>query len=78
MPTELVQRLHDEVWMKRDFAVLDEICATDCKFYDPMQGDRPTDLAGYKQTMARFDQSFVVDDCPLDRIVEAGDSTVFL
>jgi ketosteroid isomerase-like protein len=76
---DLVQRLHDEVWIKRDSAVLDELCAPDCKFYDPMQGDGPTDLAGYKQTMARFDQSFVVDDCPVDRIVvEAGDSTVFL
>jgi len=75
---DVVQRLHEEVWKRRNYGVLDEICAPDCKFYDPMQGNRPSDLAEYKRTMAQFDQSFVVDDVPLDRTVEAGDTTVFL
>jgi ketosteroid isomerase-like protein len=75
---ELVQRLYTDVWKGRNNDVLDEVCAPDCEFYDPLQGDRPTDLAAYKRTMSQFDRTFALEDVSLDRVVEAGDTCVFL
>jgi steroid delta-isomerase-like uncharacterized protein len=64
---DLVRRILDEVWNKRNLAVIDELVSPDFVFHDPMAPEAATGLESYKQfvhaNLSAFpDLRFTVDD----------------
>jgi steroid delta-isomerase-like uncharacterized protein len=53
----LARRFTEDLWDKGDFAVADEILASDFVDHDPVSGQRPG-LAGYREMVGAFRAAF--------------------
>ena len=71
----LTRRFYDEVFGKKNLAVLDELCAPDIVDHNPLPG-QPGGVQGLKTVMRDYVQAFPDLTFTLDKIIAEGDVVV--